>query len=106
MSYDEVMSTPTAEGIVAQLKATGYEVVEDHQGITKGSRIRHSMQLFPRAYTEGTGTVLALLSRDGYWSRKYDRADVEIVVELDEGRCVSMASYSVALVRKPDEILS
>jgi hypothetical protein len=88
-THPDMTSDETAElaRLLAELHASGYQDVHHHLELRAGARIRHGGHQWPEAYTNGTGTVLAVTRRpDSTWSRQYGLPDVELVALWDQPR--------------------
>lgn len=77
----------------AELVGRGHREIAEatRVGIKPGDRVRHHREQYPRAYDEGTATVLAVMTSDRLiWGR----LDVEIIVRRDEPWLPSMSSVT------------
>lgn len=98
--------TDQLESLRSRLEAEGYEGVAEHHALKAGARIRHSSHRYPEAYLHGSGTVLAVFSKNpSSWASIYGQPDVEVIVLLDRPgiggtRLMQCASYHAHTVEE------
>jgi hypothetical protein len=92
------------ERMLAELRGHGYVDRDRHNKLAPGVRVRHTGHLWPQAYTEGTGTVVAIVEKpDSAWSASWGMPDVELIVVFDRGvkltgRLSELAQYHVQAI--------
>ena len=86
-----------------ELISRGYRDIEEIDGLTVGSRVRHRGEQYSDAIRRGTGVVRVLTEKaPSLWARQYGRRDIELIVESDRPRFSSklmkVADYHVVLI--------
>lgn len=83
----------------------GYSVVDSHNDLRPGTRVRMGNERYHEAYVKGTGTIVVVLRKEpSAWSQKYRMPDVELVVRRDDPSrpIAEVAQYHV--VRIPEGV--
>jgi hypothetical protein len=91
--------------MLGELTDRGYAVVEEHNDLRPGVRIRHRGHQYPEAYLNGTGVVVAVTEKKpSGWSESWGAPDIEMVVAYDKpllpdmSRLTGLAQYHVEVV--------
>lgn len=96
-----------AEEVAADLLSHGSIEVQEFGVLKVGSRVRHSGQRWPEAFTRGTGTIERIFHKpQSRWEQQYGRPDVELIVRRDSPSSypgdpyMFVADYHIELAEK------
>lgn len=108
----ELTMTPAEEvelaEMLAELHDNGYHDITEHKSfsVRVGARIRHRGHQWAKAYTEGTGFIVALTQKPhSLWSREWRMPDIELIALWDKPRPFEDSSRLSGLAQYHVEVI-